>query len=173
MAARHARYLVLAGLASLLLAGCGQGGAPGSSGGTASSQSSRTPRPTSAPPRQAPTSTSPGIQSSQFLPQQCEIVSENTNAAILFTGGEAIQLCQEATSPPGLPGIFGDAGVGAAANNSAGGAGFSDFIWLPVAAPLTEATVCSGTTLGDTGYVVMDTGLQLNGEALCRGMPNG
>ena len=163
--ARDGRYLALAGVAALILAGCGGATSTAPSGGTINSQPTSTPPPQSSSPTQA--------QTAQFLPEQCEIGAEGTNAMILFTGGQAIQLCQDATSPTGLPGIFGDAGVGAAANNSAGGAGFSDFTWLRVPAPVTEATVCSGTTLGDTGYVVMDTGMQLNGEALCRGMPNG
>ncbi len=73
------------------------------------------------------------------------------------------QLCQDAANGLGLPGEFG------APNDS----GFTDYTWIQWGTPVVEATVCSGTTLGNTSYVVMDTGGQLVGESLCQGIPNG
>ncbi len=139
----------------VIMVGCGGAQAPTQSTGGSSSQPASTP--TSAP---ASTATPQG---SQFLSNQCEIGAENTNANILFTGGMALQLCNDAANGPGLPGDFG------APNDS----GFYEYTWQEWSTPVTEATVCSGTTLGNTSYVVMDTGGQLVGESLCQGIPNG
>jgi len=161
---RQVRHFALAGLVAVVVTGCG--------GAVPVSQSKVQPGVSSAPrtsasatstplPTQTPSSTP--AQTAQFLPQQCEIGAENTNANILFTGGSAIEFCQEAENGPGLPGDFG------APSDS----GFSQYTWIAWTTPVMEATVCSGTTLGNTGYLVMDTGMQLVGESLCEGIPNG
>lgn len=75
-----------------------------------------------------------------------------------------MQFCQDATNGPGLPGDF-----GAGTNDVS----FANYTWIEWGTPVIEATVCSGTTLGGTGYVIMDTGMQLVGEGLCQGIPNG
>lgn len=157
---------------SSLSSGSGNSGGGDSSGGASS-----TPTP---PPANLGTPNPPA--------DQCDVTPIGSSTFVNFSGGDALQLCSDAVSGPGLPGDFG-MGTSAQAGwtwdidgwlqQSTVLSGSSASIYAANGTPSTAYLDCQGSTLGGTSYAIYDTASdyfagtsgQTVGQVLCEGVP--
>ena len=178
-------------LLALVLVGCG--GAPGPSSSPAAGS-------TAAPsaisggsvagniPTPGPTSTPANLGTPPSGPNICDVSPIGSTTFVIFSEGEATQLCSDAVSGPGLPGDFGT-GTPAQAGwtwdvqgwlqQSGILSGSSATVYAANGAPSTVDRLCEGKTLGGTSFSIYDSSTDYFagssgptvGQVLCDGVP--